>query len=522
MNFLFGKFSFKGVISNNVRFYSNSKNNDILIHFENAKVHRFGVNNKPAFENLSLTLKKDERWVIVGPVSAGKTTLAETIAGKHEIKPVSAGEWPIVEEKKKNSIYQQQKSLYITDHIHLVSFKENSSTFSYQHHYFQERFNFSDPDHDLLLKDYLGGENEKIKQVAKQLDIDSLLDLSFIKLSNGQTRRARIAKALLKSLSMLVLDEPLMGLDRQHRSYLLNRLGHLAINSSLPIVLTLRPQDEFPSWATHVLELKKLSIEWKGKAEEYLRKRNQEIKRKKEVTIEKKKEERRMNGVDPIVEMKHVQVMYGNKFILRDITWTIQRGERWALLGPNGSGKTTLLSFLTGDHPQAYANDLSLFGRRRGTGESIWEIKQRVSLVSPEIHLYFNPYHTALEAAGTGFFDVLLPRPINEKQTKIIERLFNEFGMTSMLNRRLKDMSTGEQRIILLIRSLVKMPDLIIWDEPFQGLDDTMISNVNDWLEKHLKPEQTFIMVTHHEDEIPSTVTRKLRLGTGGVQVGIE
>lgn len=244
-----------------------------------------------------------------------------------------------------------------------------------------------------------------------------------------------------------------MGLDVEHRQHLLDVLGNLALKSSVPVVLVLRPQDEFPSWANNVIELKDMAIQWQGNPQEYHEKREKE--QAKLVQDQQTYQAQDTSSNDPIVEMKNVKVTYGGNPILRDITWTIRKGERWALLGPNGSGKTTLLSFLTGDHPQAYANELSLFGRRRGTGESIWEIKQRVGLVSPEIHLYFNQNLTALEAAGTGFFDVVVPKSIDEEQTAKIKQLFKEFSIEPMLNRKLQDMSTGEQRMVLLVRSLV-------------------------------------------------------------------
>lgn len=240
----------------------------------------------------------------------------------------------------------------------------------------------------------------------------------------------------------------------EHRQHLLEVLGNLATKSSVPVVLVLRPQDEFPSWATDVIELGNMAIQWKGNPSEYQERRAKQLESVKSVYNASVKTVDTSNN-DPIVEMKNVKVTYSGNPILRDITWTVRKGERWALLGPNGSGKTTLLSFLTGDHPQAYANELSLFGRRRGTGESIWEIKERVGLVSPEIHLYFNQNLTAMEAAGTGFFDVVVPRSINENQIHTIKRLFNEFGIESMLSRKLQDMSTGEQRMVLLVRSLV-------------------------------------------------------------------
>ncbi|CAO3697290.1 unnamed protein product [Rhizopus stolonifer] len=472
-------FVFRGVpFSRSLRFYSSGKT---LVKFENVQVQR------------------------MGPVSAGKSTLAETIAGKHVIEPLSAASWPIID---------PSVSQYSSDHIRLVSFKENTGSFSYSQHYYQERFNFSDPDNDLTLKDYLSANSKsnKVDQVASLLNVNHLLPLSFLKLSNGQTRRARIAKALLDNPKMLILDEPLMGLDVEHRQQILDVLGNLA-TESFHVVLVLRPQDEIPSWATHVIELEDMKIHWEGKPEEYKAKRKLLLQKSKQ-----KKVERDTSTNNPVVELKDVKVSYRGQPILQDITWTVRQGERWALMGPNGSGKTTLLSFLTGDHPQAYANDLSLFGRRRGTGESIWEIKQRVGLVSPEIHLYFNPNLSALEAAGTGFFDIVVPRALNEKQTDQIKQLFDEFGIQNMLNRKLGDMSTGEQRLVLLVRSLVKMPELIIWDEPFQGLDDKMIHNVNEWLENHMRSDQTLIMVTHHEEEIPDAVTKQFKLKAGGFQ----
>lgn len=155
---------------------------------------------------------------------------------------------------------------------------------------------------------------------------------------------------------------------------------------------------------------------------------------------------------------------------------------------------------------------MSLFGKKRGTGESIWDIKQRIGLVSPEIHLYFNQQMTALAAAGTGFFDVVVPKKLSSEQETSVRKLFDEFSMKDLVDRKLMDMSTGEQRLVLLIRSLVKSPSLLVWDEPFQGLDDKMIGSVTRWLENHMRPDQTLIIVTHHEEEIPAAVNQRFNL----------
>src|SRR5207237_7196173 len=174
---------------------------------------------------------------------------------------------------------------------------------------------------------------------------------------------------------------------------------------------------------------------------------------------------------EPIVELRNVTVAYGGRPALQDVSWTVRAGERWAVVGPNGSGKTTLLSLVCGDHPQAYASDVRLFGRRRGSGESIWDVKRSVGLVSSELHMYYSEPLTAAEVAATGFHDVLVFRRPKPEQAAAVRDLFEQFGIAPLEGRRFDRLSTGEQRLVLLIPALVKMPPLLILDEPFQALD---------------------------------------------------
>jgi molybdate transport system ATP-binding protein len=212
-----------------------------------------------------------------------------------------------------------------------------------------------------------------------------------------------------------------------------------------------------------------------------------------------------------------VTVTHAGHTILDRVSWTVRCGERWAVLGPNGSGKTTLLSLLCGDHPQAYCNDIHLFGRRRGSGETIWDVKRNVGLLSPEFHLYFTEPLTAARTAATGFFDTLADLPTTREQNERIAELFAAFGIAHLAARAFKTLSTGEQRLVLLTRALVKRPPLLILDEPFQGMDAELTARCRDWLDSELSPNQTLLFVTHEPTELPRSVSKTLRLEKGRV-----
>lgn len=208
---------------------------------------------------------------------------------------------------------------------------------------------------------------------------------------------------------------------------------------------------------------------------------------------------------------------YGDVTALDGVGLQVRAGSVVGLVGPNGSGKTTLLSLLCGDHPQAYANDIRLFGRRRGTGESIWDVKRNVGLVSPEFHLYFPASLPAGRAAATGFFDTVADHPTTPEQDARVRQLFAEVGITHLAGRPFRQLSTGEQRLVLLVRAVVKRPPLLILDEPFQGLDESTAARIRNWLDAGFGPDQAVLFVTHDPAELPPSVTHTLRLDGGRV-----
>jgi molybdate transport system ATP-binding protein len=215
-----------------------------------------------------------------------------------------------------------------------------------------------------------------------------------------------------------------------------------------------------------------------------------------------------------LVRLRHVMVRYDDTVILRNINWTVRAGESWALLGPNGSGKTTLLSLILGDNPQVYTNDVVVFGQRRGSGESVWEIKKRIGWVSPELHLHFNDAATCFEVVASGFHDTVgLFQPVSARQRAVARRWLAQFQLLEFSPRPLFSISAGLQRMVLLARALVKNPRLLILDEPCQGLDAAHRALFVRAVDALIRAGTvTAIYVTHRPDEIPSAIKRVLRI----------
>jgi molybdate transport system ATP-binding protein len=502
-----------------------------LFFVENATAVRPG--GEVALWGLSWTVREGETWAVVGPVASGKTTLAGLLLGHYRIDAGAIG-WPLLDRLRTAG----RACAWPADVIRYVGFKEESWPFSHRRHYYQQRFNFTEPHDDLTLEAFLragaSADEDLLARVARQWGIEALRPQSLIKLSHGEMRRARIAQALLSGPEWLILDEPFMGLDAAGRATVAAALGTLIQQGTRLLLLTaagkkgdcppntrglspfspaaLTGADVIPEWVTHVLELDRLSVSWQGRRAEFLARRSLEAEEPAGALAHPLPV-----PAGPMVELSGVNVRYGDRHILQDVSWTVRARERWAVLGPNGSGKTTLLSLICADHPQAYSNDIRLFGRQRGTGESIWDIKRHIGLVSPELHLYFAEPLSAAQTAATGFFDAVTCRPTTPEQDRKVFALLEEFGISALAGRPFAGLSTGEQRLVLLIRALVKDPPLLVLDEPFQGLDERLMRQARHWLDERLGPEQTLIFVSHYPEEIPQSVHRFLHLDAGQV-----
>jgi molybdate transport system ATP-binding protein len=218
--------------------------------------------------------------------------------------------------------------------------------------------------------------------------------------------------------------------------------------------------------------------------------------------------------------LQHASVNYQDVPVLHDITWTMRQGEHWAIRGPNGAGKSTLLSLILADNPQAYANDLKLFGRQRGSGESIWDIKQRIGWVAPELNNFYQSHDTCRMVVCSGFFDSIgLYHDVTPAQAQVAAAWMQALGIEALAGQSFQAVSIGEQRLILLARALVKQPSLLILDEPCQGLDAPHRTRIIDLLDSLCQQTQVSLLyVTHHTDELPQAITHVLELERGRIR----
>ena len=458
-----------------------------------------------ALDSINLKINYGEHWAIIGPSGSGKTVLANTLAGRH----FHLGEIQFL-------LKDQQQTLHISIVEQQHRFKNLSNTSDL---YYQQRFNSSDADQTITvmqeLEEYVSAKEMENAQWPDELHIRNLFQKPLIQLSNGENKRVQLAIALFSDPELLIMDNPFLGLDTEGRKTL-HHIINMLCRKGMHILLITSPH-EIPEVISHVAEFENVRLIYADTKEKY---RQTEKKREAFVfdpgLIENLKQ-KNVATFSLVVKMNHVHIAYGENVILHDINWQVKIGERWGVSGPNGAGKSTLLSLISADNPQAYANDIYLFDRRRGSGESIWDIKQKIGFISPELHLYFDFSATCFEVIASGLFDTIgLFRLLSEEQEKKVLLWMKLLQLETLRTKRLQQISGGQQRLVLLARALIKNPPLLILDEPCQGLDEAQTENFKTLIDKICETfGSTLIYVSHYADQIPACVTHFLRLENG-------
>ncbi len=450
-------------------------------------------------EPVDFTLEEGEHIAIIGRNGSGKSMFVDMLTGRHPVYPGMV-------------TYSFDEPYNNLKHI---TFRDTYGGDNDRTYFLQQRWNQMEIDEETptvgskLEEAYqLAGDDTPQRRALQKhiyeiFHLEPLLDKYIILLSSGELRKYKLAASLFTNPKVLIMENPFIGLDAQTRDQLKELLTMLT-KEGLQIILVLAKTDEIPDFITHIVEVREMRVLRKVSSFEERGMRNEER--------GARSEER--GARNEIIHFNKVSIRYGERTILKDLDWTVRQGEHWALSGDNGSGKSTLLSLVCADNPQAYACDISLFGHKRGSGESIWDIKRHIGYVSPEMHRSYKQNIPAIQIVASGLKDTigLYVRP-NEAEREQCRKWLEVFGIGHLADRKFMEMSSGEQRLVLLARAFVKEPDLLILDEPLHGLDDENRVMVKEIVDKYCEnPSRTLIYVTHYKEELPHCIDHSIFL----------
>ena len=486
-----------------------------------------GVTRMPAWrmaQPVDFSLLDGEHIAIVGGNASGKSMFVDIITSAHPLLM-----------KDVEYDFSPKTSRLASDNIKYITFRDSYGGDSDRNYYYQQRWNQHDIDENtptvekLLEETYriTGPDTEERRTMKEHLydifNLRYLLDKYIILLSSGELRKFQLAKTLMGAPRVLIMDNPFIGLDKETRQQLRELLEQISKERALQIILVLAKDEDIPRFITHVVEVKDMVVKPKLTREEYLEIKGKEesVKGKEEPLSQELKDiilnlpyNNNEYHTQEVVRMNNVSIRYGERTILKDLNWIVKNGERWALKGQNGAGKSTLLSLVCADNPQSYACDIVLFDHKRGSGETIWDIKKHIGYVSPEMHRAYNRDMPAIRIVASGLKDSvgLYVKP-SEKDYEICRTWMKIFGIEDLAEKTFLKLSSGEQRMILLARAFVKDPELLILDEPLHGLDKERGEMVKEIIDAFCaRKNKTLIMVTHYEENLPRCITDHIYL----------
>ncbi len=394
-----------------------------------------------------------EHWAVIGSNGSGKSTFARMLADRARIETC-------------------------LDQILCVSFEDEQALL--------EREIYEDDSESMDKIDYgrttyemiteLASDTVNMDAIVETMQLTSFLHTGFRILSTGERRRMMIARALSQQPGMLVLDEPYDGLDHEFVSHLKKVIATLSLQ--MPVVIIVNRMSHLGDYITHVACLHQMQLvmaDHRDEVEKSTLWQQLQCIGQPSRTLPSALADRVAydSSADlPIIDMRKVSVGYHQKAIIRDLDWKIMPGEHWKISGPNGCGKSTLVNLVSGDHPQCYSNEIYLFGQRRGQGESIWDIKQHMGLMSTALHQQYRVLVPAETVLVSGFFDSIgIYQPVSRDHKRIAAEWLEFLGLDHHQKTNFQHLSFGQQRMLLIARALIKQPQLLILDEPCQGLD---------------------------------------------------
>lgn len=464
--------------------------------YQNA---RFAITSHASLNVPELTINDGECWAFVGSNGSGKSAFAKTLnhSLNHDLGHFTHSDASVATV----SLEEQQ---------YLIDREDERDESDITNEVFQ-----GTPVMDLLLE--ISDDEANIKELAQAFSLTPLLETGFRKLSTGESRKVILLRALLSSADTLIFDEPYEGLDKASHAVLSHTLQQLH-EQGRTLILIVNRLDEVPLWCANMGVLHNLQLIAQGnKASVMQDQRVQAFFQFYAASLALPEKDPCSAVLDltaqqPLIELKNARVAYSDKLIFENLNWRIEQGEHWAVQGPNGCGKSTLLNLITGDHPQCYANDLTVFGIKRGSGESIWDIKQHIGIISSALQWQYKATTNVLSAVVSGLFDSIgLYSQVDDHQKNIALAWLKQVKLEDKANEPLHQLSYGEQRLVLICRAMIKQPALLILDEPCQGLDDVNRQLVLGFIELLSQQQNTTLLyVTHHEQDIVNCFSNHL------------
>ena len=456
-----------------------------------------------------LTIRAGESWAFVGTNGSGKSALARALAGELNLLK---GEYQSDFTRLTRLSFEQLQKL-VSD-----EWQRNNT----------DLLSPGEDDTGRTTAEIIQDEVKdpaRCQRLAEQFGITPLLNRRFKYLSTGETRKTLLCQALMSEPELLILDEPFDGLDVQSRAQLTSLLASLN-QQGYTLVLVLNRFDEIPEFIQHAGVLADCNLTETGEKTALL----------KQALIAQLAHSEQLDGItlpepdapsarhaldphQPRIVLRDGVVSYDDRPILNHLNWTVNPGEHWQIVGPNGAGKSTLLSLITGDHPQGYSNDLTLFGRRRGSGETIWDIKKHIGYVSSSLHLDYRVSTTVRNVILSGYFDSIgIYQAVSDKQHKLAQQWLDILGMDNRVaDAPFHSLSWGQQRLALIVRALVKHPTLLILDEPLQGLDPLNRQLIRRFVDVLISEGETqLLFVSHHAEDAPVCITHRLEFVPDG------
>jgi molybdate transport system ATP-binding protein len=474
-----------------------SKNRFKGIVFSHACI-RF--NESFALEDINWTLKPGQIWAIMGASGSGKSALASALTGAGELGSgylegivANAG---IVSLEAQAALIERERLRDDSD----ITDKISQGT----------------PVSEML--DEVSKDPGLLARLITLFRLDSLLERGFRKLSSGETRKVIFTRALTSKADMLIVDGPFEGLDAQTVPLVSDILCEVAAKT--PLLLVINRFDELPDFVSHIALMEKghlkTTAETRDIAAMDLISQLLHLKTS-AITIPKAipgDTSPALNPDDPLLNIRDACVRYSDNLVFEHLDWRIDAGQHWQLTGPNGSGKTSLLNLITGDHPQCYNNDICVFGYQRGSGESIWDIKQHIGYVSSALHWDYRVSINCKNVIISGFYDSIgLYAKATDLQLETATKWLHLLGFQNRAGQAFNQQSYGDQRLLLIARAMVKHPSLLILDEPCFGLDDMNRQLVLALIEKICAgSETTVIYVNHHAQDRIEGISNYLAL----------